>query len=115
MANLRDDPATASRVLHERRAEIRHLLEIGGAAAAPVEADQQRLGRLSRLDSLQQQAMALDAERRRRMELARIEAALERLETGDYSWCLACGEPIAPARLELDPAATLCIACAARG
>jgi len=109
---VREDPAEARRVLTEKRAEILRMLELGEDAAAVVEADPQRIGRLSRIDALQQQAMAQDAERRRRQELVRIEAALERVDEGEYGYCLACGEPIPEGRLELDPAATLCVACA---
>jgi DnaK suppressor protein len=68
------------------------------------------------MDALQEQEMALAQERRRAAELGRIEAALKRIESGDYGYCLACDEPIAEKRLDNDPAATLCVACrAARG
>jgi DnaK suppressor protein len=114
MTSLRDDPVVARRVLSDKRDEVARMLELGGEAAAVVEVDPQRIGRLSRMDALQQQAMAQDAERRRRQELARIEAALARVEEGAYGWCLGCGEPIAEGRLALDPAVTLCVACAGR-
>ena len=68
----------------------------------------------SRMDALQSQAMAVEVERRRIAELARIAGALERLEQGEYGYCVTCGEPIAPKRLELDPATPLCVNCAGR-
>jgi hypothetical protein len=43
--------------------------------------------------------------------LARIDAALERIESGRYGYCLRCGEPIGGARLEADPALAFCLAC----
>jgi DnaK suppressor protein len=79
---------------------------------APVELDQQTVGRLSRMDALQVQAMALETSRRRANELRRIEAALARMDEGEYGYCLECGEEIAMRRLEFDPAAPLCIGCA---
>jgi DnaK suppressor protein len=79
---------------------------------APVELDQTRVGRLSRIDALQVQAMAEAQHERRRLERQRLEAALARIADGSYGECLACGDAIAPARLLADPAATLCIACA---
>ena len=79
---------------------------------APVELDQQAVGRLSRMDALQVQAMALETSRRRAAELQRIAAALARIDEGEYGTCLECGEEIAVRRLELAPAAPLCIACA---
>jgi DnaK suppressor protein len=46
---------------------------------------------------------------------ARLRAALARIETGDFGYCTECGEAIAAARLEFDPALALCIACARYG
>ena len=59
-----------------------------------------------------QEAMAQASERQRVAELARIDAAVQRIDAGTYGDCLSCGEEIAPGRLEADPAASLCIACA---
>lgn len=58
--------------------------------------------------------MAPAAERQRVAELARIEAALRRLDEGEYGICLACGEPIAVKRLEFDASVPLCVRCAGR-
>lgn len=81
-------------------------------ADATVELDQTRVGRLSRMDALQGQAMAKATAERKQVEIRRIEAALERIETGAYGYCLQCDEAIAPLRLEADPATALCINCA---
>ncbi|SDH51067.1 TraR/DksA family transcriptional regulator [Roseospirillum parvum] len=81
---------------------------------APVELDQQSVGRLSRMDALQMQAMAQAADRARGGEAGRIKAALARLEEGDYGYCVGCGEEIAEKRLEIEPTVPTCIACAAR-
>ena len=81
-------------------------------ASAPVELDQSRVGRLSRMDALQSQAMSRETGRRRRNKLFQIESALRRIEEDGYGCCQECGENIAPARLEVDPSARLCIQCA---
>lgn len=92
--------------------------ELTGAEAStadwrkPVALDQQSVGRLSRMDAMQQQAMAEAEGRRRRTDIARIDAALERIEVDEYGCCLTCGEAIAPKRLEIDPMATRCVGCA---
>ena len=114
MPNLRDEPAVARRVLTERRREVARILAAVEDAAAAVEADPQHTGGTEQLDELQQREIASDAARRRRRELLRIEAALGRVESGEYGHCLACGAPIPEARLDLDPAAVLCMDCAAR-
>jgi DnaK suppressor protein len=79
---------------------------------APVELDQQTVGRLSRMDALQVQAMAQETSRRRGNELRRITAALARMDEGEFGYCIECGEEIAARRLALDPAAPYCIDCA---
>ena len=84
----------------------------GEDAARVVELDQTSVGRLSRMDALQGQAMSKEQGRRRELQLQKISAALRRIESGDYGDCLACDEPIVIKRLTLDPAATLCIDCA---
>ena len=78
----------------------------------PVELDQQAVGRLSRMDSLQQQAMAVEQERRRALQLSRIDAALARIEAGRYGECVTCSEEIGDKRLELDPSVPICVDCA---
>lgn len=81
-------------------------------AAAIVELDQTRQGRLSRMDAMQQQAMAAETGRRRTAELPRVDAALARIDAGDYGFCRHCDEAIPEGRLRIDPAATLCVGCA---
>ena len=80
---------------------------------AAVELDQQSVGRLSRMDAMQRQAMAQATMRRRAARAARIRAALERIEEEEFGWCQDCGEPIARARLDLDPTIATCVSCAA--
>lgn len=93
-------------------------LETAGASVAedrkPVELDQQSVGRLSRMDSMQVQAMAQASEQRRRMEARRIRAAITRIDEGEYGLCVTCGENISEGRLTADPVAVACIACAGK-
>jgi DnaK suppressor protein len=98
--------------LIEERAALRETDAVQADAAKPVTLDQTSVGRLSRMDAMQGQAMAIEARRRHRVRLARIEAALQRIAAGDYGLCLVCDEPIDPRRLRVDPTTTLCIGCA---
>ena len=102
-------------LLLKQQQELMSLEQTGAEAAAVVELDQTRVGRLSRMDALQNQAMSLETGRRRQAELERIEATLERIDQGDFGFCLNCGEDIAPKRLELDPTLPTCIDCASQG
>ena len=106
------DESHARDTLLKLREELEAFSEISEEARATVTLDQQSVGRLSRMDALQGQAMAQAAERQRRADIQRISAALKRLDDGDYGYCVECGEEIAEKRLEVDPAAAFCINCA---
>ncbi|MBZ8133044.1 TraR/DksA C4-type zinc finger protein [Afifella sp. IM 167] len=98
------------------QAELAELTALDGNSAEdrkPVELDQQGVGRLSRMDAMQVQAMAMASGRRRTQRIDALKAALARLESGEYGYCAICEEPIAVKRLKADPAARLCLACAA--
>lgn len=92
--------------------EVMAIEQAGGDSAETVELDQARIGRLSRMDALQAQAMSKETSRRRNEKILRIRAALKRLDEDQYGRCVRCDEPINPKRLELDPATALCIECA---
>ncbi len=108
------DLAEFRRLLISLRDELQAVAETGHEAASTVELDQSKVGRLSRMDALQAQAMSQETERRRELELAQIASALRRLDNGDYGYCTECDEPIAEARLRYNPATPLCIHCAER-
>lgn len=93
--------------LERRRGDLEALLASGDDAGA-VELDQ---GRLSRMDALQQQAMAVAKRDTYRLQLRQIIRALRRMAEDDYGFCLECDEPIPLARLEVRPEAELCLAC----
>jgi DnaK suppressor protein len=98
--------------LLELRQELRDVQVVGDDAAATVELDQTRQGRLSRMDAMQAQAISVETNRRRQLRSRQVDAALARLDRHEFGWCLDCGEEIDPRRLEHDPAAHLCIQCA---
>jgi DnaK suppressor protein len=82
------------------------------ASRGTVTLDQQSVGRLSRMDALQQQAMAKATHARRQAQIVRAKAALLRIENGEFGFCLECGEDIARKRLDHDPSLAQCITCA---
>jgi len=100
---------------HQKLDQLRTELESLSADAAvgrkAVELDQARVGRLSRMDALQGQAMNKAIEARRSAQLKRIEAALARLKDGEFGYCIKCGDEIATKRLELDPTVAVCTSC----
>lgn len=100
-------------ILEERITELK--ADVAGSVRQRnvVTLDQQSVGRLSRMDALQQQAMAQATDRRRHAEIAKAESALRAMQTDEFGFCLQCGEAIELGRIEYDPALTLCFSCAA--
>lgn len=98
--------------LKARRDELLQAQHDTEADRSAVELDQTSVGRLSRMHAIQEQATAIATGRKRDEELARIEAALQRMADGDYGYCVLCGEEIDERRLELDPSLPSCIECA---
>lgn len=105
------DAAAIRRALEQERDELLELSTSAKEVRQPVALDQQSVGRLSRMDAMQMQAMAQAVETRRKARLRLIDAALRRLEAGDYGYCVECGEEISPKRLDIDPTTTRCVDC----
>ncbi|PKO35944.1 MAG: molecular chaperone DnaK [Betaproteobacteria bacterium HGW-Betaproteobacteria-7] len=98
------------------RDELRNIddaIAESGQSAAIVELDQSSVGRVSRIDALQQQAIAQAAGERLKLRQRKLEAALARLQAGSYSICCDCGGEVERRRLDADPATPFCNECAA--
>jgi len=100
------------KLLLKQQQELIDLTEEVQDATKPVGLDQSSVGRLSRMDAMQSQAMAQENSRRRKVQLIRIKAALERIEEEEYGYCALCDKEINIRRLEVDPAAPFCVTCA---
>jgi len=107
-----EQKCAAQERLKKLRIELLAEKEAAVEGTAPVELDQARVGRLSRMDSMQQQAMALEQDRRRDVQLQRIEGAFQRLEKDTYGICVTCNAVIDDKRMEFDPTAFFCSTCA---
>ncbi len=98
--------------IRERLAELAQQSALAQEAQSIVELDQQAVGRLSRMDALQNQAMAKAQQANRDLETRRLQAALRRIEEDEYGYCEDCGDEIPERRLRLDFAASKCVSCA---
>lgn len=63
------------------------------------------------MDALQNQALAAGTEARRAARIRAIDAALGRIDEGEFGYCAECGEPIPERRLDLDPTLARCVSC----
>jgi DnaK suppressor protein len=80
-------------------------------ASKPVTLDQQSVGRVSRIDAIQQQQMASANRDQTIALLQEVDAALKRVESDEYGLCQMCDEPIALLRLQAQPHTANCIDC----
>ncbi len=108
-----DKNALKARLL-ARAKEIAAAAEAAEEALRPVELDQGRVGRLSRMGDLQEHEMARAVHRREQAELKRIEGALDRLAEDEFGDCVSCGAEIGTKRLNAEPSVPTCIDCASR-
>ncbi|MEJ5216845.1 TraR/DksA C4-type zinc finger protein [Cognatishimia sp. D5M38] len=99
-------------IILQKLAELEEQDRLGRDGQAVVELDQQAVGRLSRMDALQSQAMAKATQAQREIQVKALNAALKRMEDDDYGYCRDCGEDIPDARLKLNPAVLKCMSCA---
>ncbi len=101
----------ARQLLLRQKSELLLMEKDYRSMADTVELDQTRVGRLSRMDAMQSQQMALESARRRQNQILKIEGALRRIESGEYGDCFVCGEGIDERRLAADPTSTRCMGC----
>lgn len=106
------DIELAVNLLNEMQKELEEFSKLSQESRQTVELDQQSVGRLSRMDAMQQQAMAKAQERSRQLDLQRVEMAFRRIKDGGYGYCANCDEEIPAGRLKVDPMAERCIKCA---
>jgi len=107
-------PEALEDLRNELKRQLKRLersMAVTDEAARPVELDQQSVGRLSRMDSLQNQHMSQNLQERERVRYGAIKAALERMDRGEYGVCTECGGIIDPGRLFVVPEAEHCPDC----
>jgi DnaK suppressor protein len=97
--------------LRDLKDELTARLHSGADAARPVQLDQSAVGRLSRMDAMQSQAMAQAARRTLKIRLTQCDAALRAVEQDEYGTCRKCEEPVGIARLSARPEAPFCLEC----
>lgn len=96
------------------RLEMKGVLASTNQSGKPVQLDQAAMGRVSRIDAMQQQKMIAANRVNHEVRLMHIEAALEAIEAGTYGECKACEENIGYGRLKARPEAPLCLMCKSR-
>jgi DnaK suppressor protein len=98
-------------VLKQMQVELKQQLGLAKESTDVVVLDQSSVGRVSRVDALQQQSMALSLQRTAKAKLKRVEVALAELQQSDFGACQKCDEAIGFARLQIQPESKYCLSC----
>lgn len=98
-------------LLEKQKVELQQQLENTEADSQPVTLDQQSVGRVSRIDAIQQQQMALASREHNKNLLIAVNKSLNRANNEEYGYCLECGEAIGFKRLQVQPYAEFCLDC----
>jgi DnaK suppressor protein len=112
-----DDEELTGAQIEELRGELGALKEAleraldGSKEGAQVVSLDQPIGRVSRIDAIQQQKMAEASRRQQELRLGQVKIALGAVERGDYGYCRSCEEPIAYRRLAARPETPFCLRC----
>ncbi|MFT5693262.1 MAG: DnaK suppressor protein [Oceanicoccus sp.] len=104
LLELKDDLEALSKKLKKQ-------LESTVAQTQPIKLDQQAIGRVSRIDAIQQQEMVKANRRQSQLQLNRVQEALDAFDLGEFGFCKNCDESIGFARLKIGPDSSLCIRC----
>ena len=93
--------------------ELPRLLDLTSTSARPVDLDAP-IGRLSRMDAMQNQQMAQANERAHADRLQQVKNAIAAMDGGRYGACETCNAEIPFERLEHVPETLVCVACRER-
>jgi len=96
--------------LTELMVELEERLKTTGDQSQPVQLDEP-IGRLSRMDAIQMQQMALAGLTREQQQLVRVRYALSLVDNEDFGGCQSCKAPIGVDRLRFQPEILFCVRC----
>ncbi len=97
--------------LERQLTRLKRSMKVTEEAARPVELDQTAVGRLSRMDAMQNQHLTKNLKEREEVKFALLNEALQRLESGTYGLCLQCAAEVGFDRLLVYPEAPACGQC----
>ena len=98
-------------LVKEKSKLVKHLIELK-ELTKPIEPDC-AIGRVSRMDAINNKAINQTALRKAMDKLNKINISLERMDDDSFGNCIECGDQIPIQRLLLMPG-SLCVRCAQR-
>ena len=101
------------KLLLSKRRMLETQLNESSGALKPVTLDQTLIGRVSRMEPMQQQEVATSTHRHLSITLQKVANALTLFKTDEFGYCRKCDGPIGYGRLKAQPESALCLRCQA--
>ena len=98
-------------VLLSNKTKLEQQLLDAESATGVVILDQSSVGRVSRVDAMQQQSMAVSTRAIAEASLRKVLKTLKRMDAEDFGYCGECDKPIQFNRLKVQPQASHCLKC----
>ena len=92
------------------KSELQSEIDQSAAESSPVQLDG-TMGRISRMDAMQVQQLALEVKRQRLERLKQVDGAFLRVKKGRFGLCARCNNPISFPRLDAVPDTVFCLPC----
>ena len=102
-------PAARERLLKMRRAVMKEVRDSSAAAREIGQGEVPDIGDMS--SNTYNRDILLNLSETHRQKIRDIDAALDRLDKGEYGICMRCEEEISPRRMEVRPFSRYCIDC----
>ena len=99
------------KIILQTKKEIVHEIEELEIKTAPIAPDCS-LGRLTRLDAMQEKSLNQAVLEKAKIRLNKIGFVLTKIDGEDYGQCSICEEEIPYGRLCIVPESTICVSCA---
>lgn len=112
--NTRNTATYKQQLQAQRATLLSQLASLRGGQVGRAEASAAHFGERepdSRAQMESERGLEFTLDARESAELDAIDAALQRIETGDYGVCTDCGTEIPDARLQAAPETPRCIVC----
>jgi len=97
----------------ETIAEMEEKIAKQAESVKPI-SPENAIGRVSRMDAINNKGVADAAMRQAKRKLASLKVALTKIDSPNFGNCTRCERPIQPARLMYMPESSQCVRCAAR-
>jgi DnaK suppressor protein len=108
---IKSEKQALKQIIKQELKELRELLSLSSSSAKTVELDQTSTGRVSRIDAIQQQKMAINSLRRDSEREQKLIRVLSFIDDKQFGICEECDQPIAFKRLQIKPESRFCIGC----